>query len=117
MDGRFFDEGQNGLSLGTGCISGCAISEGDSLILIKYPGRFGAGSNGEGWERNTNNSQIGIFLRNSYRTKAFFYIIDSKIFSAPGTDEDAGEFGNNSRSWFGDLVEAEASLCTHLLSF
>ena len=92
---------------------GCTISKGDSLISIKYPVWFGAGSNGEGLERNTNNSQIGIFLRNSYRTKDFFYIINSKIIPVPGTDEDVAELGNNSRGLFGDLVEAEASLCAH----
>ena len=114
MDGGFFDESQNGGSLGIGfLISGSTVSKGNGLISVEYPGWFGAGSSGEGWKWDTNNSEIGIFLRNSYRTKEFFYIINGKIFPASGTNEYTAEFRNNSRGWFGDLIEAEACFSAH----
>ena len=87
VDGRLLDEGQDCCSFGTGCIIyGCTVSERNGLITIKSSGGVRAGGSREGWKRNTTNSYIRIFLRNPYRTKEFFYIIDSKIVLTSGTD-------------------------------
>ena len=47
------------------------------------------------------------------QNQRIFYIINSKIFPAPGAYEDSVEVGNNSRCWFGELIEAEACLCAY----
>ena len=114
MDGSFFDESLNGRCLGTGCVvSGSTVSEGNGLVSIECPGWIGAWSSGEGWKWDTNNSEVGIFLGNSYRTKEFFYIVNGEIFHASGANEYTAELRNNSRGWFGDLVEAEARFSAH----
>ena len=52
----------------------CTVTERNGAVAVINPGRDGGRFSWEGWGGNTYDSQIGVFVRNSYRTEEFFYI-------------------------------------------
>ena len=65
--------GEDISGLGACCIiAGGTVTKQDGVISVEYPGRVGRGIGGEGWKRDTNNSELEVSVSNSDRTKELF---------------------------------------------
>ena len=67
--------GEDSSCLGACCIiTGGTVSKQDGAIAVEDPGRVGRGFGGERWQRDSNNSGVGVSVRNSDRTKELLNI-------------------------------------------
>ena len=106
--------GEVSIGLGACCIStGGTVTKQDKAIAVEDPGRVGRGFEGEGWKRDTNDSEVGVSVSNPDRTKELFNIKHRVEHMTSSLKENASEAGNHTRSWFGDPVEAESGFCIH----
>ena len=65
--------GEDNSVLGACCIiTGGTVTEQDGAIAVEDPGRVQRGFGGEGWKRDTNNSEVGVSVSNPDRTKELF---------------------------------------------